>query len=378
MKQEAQNRLRSRYNPPVLSESRQAGACLPALTFLTLFVSYGLGCAEVVERGDAGVRRDAAAVAMDGGTPDPRCKDWTWAKLAPFPPEVLLLLDRSESMGTAFGSSTRYQVVAALLSDIVTAYGAHVRFGYQELPGRQGCGEGLAACCASPPMVGVLGDNQTAVVSALSAATPLTGGTPLAAALRAARDYYGELDDDGGNRFVLLATDGAPNCTLVGALAAGRTPDDPACADALAQVALLAAAGVGVIVLGVGPDLANDTTAGAACLESLAQAGGMTASPGSPGYYAAREPEELAAAIVQILGAIDRPSCVLQLTQVSSDEVVDLGVFLDDQPIPQSPTNGWQSERNPWRVRITGEYCERILSLEVVKVEARYKCSVIP
>jgi hypothetical protein len=226
-------------------------------------------------------------------------------------------------------------------------------------------------------VVGVTGDSQTAVVSALSAATPLAGGTPLAGALRAAREYYGDLDDDGGNRFVLLATDGAPNCTLGGGLAAGRTSDDPACGDALAQVASLVAAGVRMMVLGVGPDLANDTTMGAACLDSLAHAGGMAASPGSPGYYAARDPEELEVAVAQMLGAVDRPSCVLRLTRVEG-ELVDLGVFLDDQAIPQSASNGWQTEENPWRVRITGEYCDRIMSLQVMKVEARYKCSVIP
>jgi hypothetical protein len=321
---------------------------------------------------------DAAIAPRDGGLRDgPGCHALQRVDLGP-PPEVLLLLDRSESMGTSFGTSTRYQTVAAVLADAVAGYAARIRFGYQELPGRQGCA-GLAVCCASPPLLGVAERNQEAVVAALLAAPPLAGGTPLAASLAAALDYYLGAGVAGGNRFVLLATDGSPNCTGTGALAAGQTADDPACVDALAQAAALVAVGVRVIVLGVAVAPAEDTAAGTGCLDRLAQAGGAAASPGSPAYYPARDPEELARALARILGALERPSCLLDLP-AGVKEFLDMAVYLDGQRIPQSASNGWQpdTQSNPKRVRITGEYCDRIQTLQVVEIEARFQCSTVP
>ena len=337
----------------------------------------GLACAELDESADGGGRRDAVGASLEGGSANlPACSAKEAVQLDPQQADVLILLDRSGSMDTAFGSSTRYQSVASLLADVAASYAGRVRFGFQELPGRQGCGgQALAACCASPPTVGVAWDNTAAVVAAIAGAAPLDGSTPTAAALQAARGYYDSLGDGIENRYVLLATDGAPNCTLAGALSSGGTPEAGACADALAEVGALVADSVRVIVLGVGPDLADDATPGATCLDAMAHAGGSAASPGSPGYYAAGDTGQLQLAVEQIFGGVARPSCLLRFRSKIQDTST-IAVFLDGQRIPRTTGNGWELDttQDPPAVRITGEYCAEIQEFRVSSIEARFGC----
>jgi hypothetical protein len=348
-----------------------------AFPLLALVVAGGFACAGVDDATDGGGRQDAVALVPDGGpTNSLGCSFKATVPLVPQPADLLVLLDRSGSMDTAFGSGTRLQAVASELTDVVTAFAEHVRFGYQELPGRQGCsGQAGAGCCASAPTVGVAADNVAAVVAAIAAASPVDGNTPTAAALRAADGYYDALADGIDNRYVLLATDGAPNCTLAGDLSAGNPSNVGACADALAEVAALVSAGVRVIVLGVGPDLAADTTGEATCLDALAHAGGAAASPGSPGYYSASDPVELQLAIEQIFGGITRPSCVLPFRSGVVDTTA-VALYLDGQQIPRTSQNGWRLDTSvtPPVARVTGVYCDEIQAFQVKTIEARFGC----
>jgi hypothetical protein len=353
-----------------------AGGRVRALA-LAVVLAGGLGCADVV----VPATRDAGglAPASDADIDPTIChvpEDAQGLALAAVAPEVLILLDRSASMDTAFAASTRHEALAALLSDLVATYGAHVRFAYQELPGRQDCaGQPLAECCASPPLVSAQAGNAV-VLAALAAAGPAEGATPTAAALQAALAYFAA-SAGRGDRYVLLATDGAPTCTLAGTLATGLDPADPACADALAEVEALAAAAVRVIVLGIGPELDGATGGGAACLDSLAQAGGAAASPGSPSYYTVENGEQLQRALERTFGAVTRPSCVLEFPAPLKDSG-GITVYLDSQRIPRTGSNGWVPDppppARPKRVRIVGKYCDQIETFQVSKVVAFYKC----
>ncbi len=292
--------------------------------------------------------------------------------------DVLILLDRSGSMETAFGSGTRYQAISAALASVVQTYASHVRFGFQEMPGRQGCdSSSLAACCVSPPLVPVADGNAEAIVAAVSAAAPLDGNTPTAGALRAAREYYQGLDDGVDNRYVLLATDGVPNCDIAGALAPSATSNDRSagCADAVAEVDALVGLGIRVIVLAMGQELADDVNDSIACLDALAHAGGASASPGSPGFYATTDPEDLEFAIEQIFGGVTSPSCRIQLTQIPDHySVRDEAVLLDGQPI--DPGNWvWDKSQKPPSVVITGSDCERIQHFQVSQITVKFLCA---
>lgn len=367
--QGAAKRRQTRYNPDVTSHQR---ALLVALLW-----AGGAGCAEVREVTDAAAAdgpaadlgSDAAPVAPLG-----RCTATATVDLSPRPADVLVLLDRSGSMDMAFGAGSRYQAVAAVLAHIVTTYAPYVRFGYQELPGRQGCSGAEAACCASAPTVPLGDGNAQAVLAALAAAAPVGGNTPTAAALRAARDYYAGVADGIDNRYVLLATDGEPDCTLAGQLVGAEATVSAACAEAVAEVTDLVARGVRVLVLGMGPELAGSTAA-TLCLDQLAHAGGAAASPGSPGYYVAGDADDLARAIERIFGAVARPSCVLPLNRDVTDPST-VALYLDGQQIPRRSPNGWNIDtaQNPPVVEVTDSYCHAIQSFQVRTIEARFGC----
>jgi hypothetical protein len=349
----------------------------PRTCLLVALVVIGPACAEVDDVPDGGDRRDSAPAAPDlGPTSSLNCSLRQDVSLVSQPTDVLFLLDRSGSMDVGFGPGTRYQAVAAILEEIATTYGARVRFGYQEMPGRQGCaGIPLAACCASPPSVGVADANAAAVVAAIGAASPMDGSTPTAAALSAAASYYDGLADGILNRYVLLATDGAPNCTITGELTSPTSPATGACADAIAQATALVARGVRVVVLGVGADLADAKSDAGACLDDLAHAGGAAASPGSPGYYTASDPEELQMAIEQIFGGINRPSCDLRFKEPLQD-TSKVAIYLDGQQIPRNSGDGWRldTSQDPPVARITGAYCDAIETFQVGTIEALYQC----
>ena len=339
------------------------------ILFAVLASLLGLACARIDDA--VGVRpRDAGFQDSD-----PCHVDWS-VGLQPRPADVLIILDRSGSMNLAFGSSSRYQGVATVLSNLVKSYDNHIRFGYQEMPGRVDCEGQTASCCASPPMVDLAIGNAQAMVAAISQAGPVEGSTPTAAALLQARAYYDALDDGIDNRYVLLATDGVPSCTLSGALSDGTSSTSAACLDALAEVQALVASGVKVLVLAVGAEAAS-ITGQSSCLDQLAHAGGAALSPGSPGYYSGEDPERLQSAIEEIFGAVSQPSCVFDMDKIHDPTLVAL--YLDGQEIPRTGSgDGWHWEEkttsSQLAIRVTGAYCRSIQDYKVDGFRLDYGC----
>ena len=349
-------------------------------SLVALVIFGGLGCAGVDDSATPVGGRDAAAGVMSEvrkAAEQPPCHASNLIDLDPRPTDMLILLDRSGSMETAFGSGSRYQALATLLGDLVTTYQQHIRFGYMEMPGRSGCEGQAVGCCASPPSVELAPDNAPAVLAAIANAAPVEGNTPTASALLQAKTYYDALDDGVNNRFVLLATDGVPDCTLSGTLSQGAGDVSSACLDALAEVQGLVAAGAKVIVLSVADEGAA-STGGTNCLDTLAHAGGAAISPGSPGYYSVATPEQLRTAIEQSFGAEDQPSCVVKLPSVDTSRPVI--VELDGNAIPNDLYRGWHFDYSLTQpaIRVTGEYCDRIQTFQFSSFEVEYSGCEMP
>ena len=330
-------------------------------------------------RGDGAVERASVATADVSGSPAGLgCTAGPPMNLNASVVDVLIVFDGSESMGIGFGQGTRYSVLAAVLSNLVDAYQSRIRFGFAQFPGANSLcqGRAVAGCCAGPPSAGVAPDNGVVVQEALKNVLPLAGNTPTALALQRAREYYAGLADYVSKRYVLLATDGLPSCTLSGALSSSQPADadggvPSACQDAVDQVDALAHDHITVMVVAVGAEPNDDPEGSPECLEQMAQAGGMP-------YYSAASPDDLQTTIEQIFGGVERTSCSFELTPPpTSPDLVS--VYLDGQQIPRNQEDGWDFDSAgdagaTQDIRIYGEYCHRIEHFRYSSIQARYGC----
>jgi hypothetical protein len=293
----------------------------------------------------------------DGGT----CTEAS-VGVEPNVPNLYFVLDISGSMLV----DNKWDNVRGAAASLIKELGPNARFGAAVFPEPHGTN-----CQAGKEVMSLhLGDTQGAAANVFMGATALTphGGTPTAATLQG---LLPALRNFTSVTFVILATDGGPNCNhnvnmcsvdqctsnIDGVMnppngpncTRGGSPNccDPAqtgstaglgCldSDGTAQaVSELRAAGIQTYVMGI-----PGSSPYGPVLDQLAVAGG-TARAGQPRYYAVNSPDEvaLASGFEQIAAAAMR-SCVLTL----SDTVKNpdkLNVYVNGAVVPNGP-DGWQ------------------------------------
>jgi hypothetical protein len=330
----------------------------------------------------------AALWPHDGAAPPDACGESHAIPLQWRPADVLLLFDRSDSMSTEFSAGTRFSVTAGILADLVDLYQQKLRFGFQPFPDTQACPAGHApGCCAGGPTVGVGPSAGAAIRAAIADAQPPGGSTPTAEALRRAREYFAALDDGVPERYVLLSTDGQPSCDGAGhlgeadVLGDAGTPVAGACHDALAEVDRLVAAGIQLVVLGVGSTLPDDPGGSPGCLEEIARRGrGPMARPEDrPWYFPATDPEKLELALQDIFGGAIQPPCSVVLNAAPPDPR-QVTVALDGHQVPHNRNYGWdyESPDDTRQIHFYGEYCSRIRRFQVASIDVRWGCPPCP
>lgn len=281
------------------------------------------------------------------------CDSQTFDVAGAEPPRLMLVVDKSGSMADAASgfAGTKWHGVRSTLTEVVGALDQEVAFGLMAYPAGE---SGAQVCAAGDVRVGVGLGNAASIVSRLSAINP-GGGTPTATTLEAARFA---LASAVGNRAVVLATDGGPNCN---AALDGRTcrcvspqgcDDARNCLDDVASreaVRALSADGIATFVIGI-PGSENYTDV----LNSLAVAGG-TAQTGARQYYDATSGAALTAAIEQI--AVRLGQCRFDLG-VSVDISAPVTVTVSGQPVARDSgrTSGWDLV-DPHTVELFGAAC---------------------
>jgi hypothetical protein len=221
-------------------------------------------------------------------------------------PDVLLLQDKSGSMSNndldmsctgGCGANSKWAELTTAVTNVLGATDGKVNWGLKYFSDN-------ALCDASmPPAVPIAAMNGTAVVTSLAANAP-GGNTPTRDAITYGMMYLQTLTDT-NPKFLLLATDGLPNCP---AGCASMTKPTTACTmtdnpseDAAAAAAVMMAAtqGIKTFVVGIG-----DVSSALNTLNQLAIEGGEAQTGGATSYYAATDEAALEAALTAIVGKI--------------------------------------------------------------------------
>src|SRR6478736_814771 len=319
------------------------------------------------------------------------------------PPNLYFVVDRSGSMGDPLPGSpySKFENARIAMSVMLRAVGHRVRYAASVYPtylNEDGCSPGsqiFPITAGDSPKYAARGENGpvlTQLLDRLGATLP-SGGTPTAATLRELESTI--LGLDGKKTYVVLITDGAPNCNLalrcgVDACISniehltvnGVTCDDSFnccspkvgagdCVDADASEAAVAdyeQAGVDTFVVGM-----PGSEAYRSMLNRLAVAGN-TARPGNTQYYAVSDTDELSLALRSI-GAQVAISCDLPLSEQPDDPDL-VNVYFDDQVVPKSDDDGWHY-RDENTIQFVGATCDNLAAGDVLNVQVLYGCPTV-
>jgi hypothetical protein len=318
---------------------------------------------------------------------------------------VLLVIDESGSMLDKPKGFTvdKWSALKTALGDALTAVKNDISFGLDVFPAT-GDPKTAAVACEMPSAAGITvpvaagATSVPKILSAIAAETP-GGGTPTSAALQRALAYFttGAGASLQGDKYVLLATDGGPDCnakltctaatcttnldgqcpaaagnccdpTKFGADAGSRCLDDGA---TTAQVAALAKKGIKTFVVGI-----PGSEAYKASLDAFAVAGGEVSSSTSPQYYAVSASGGTQG-LSTVLASITKQlvtSCTLQLTSEPKDNRL-LNVLVDGVRIPQT-ADGWHldTSTSPPTINLLGSTCTEVETTGAQSVQVLFGC----
>jgi len=319
------------------------------------------------------------------------------------PPNLYFIVDHSGSMGDPLPGrpGSKYENALAAISVMLRAVGHRVRYAagvYPALLNGDGCVPGMPIfplTAGDSPKYAAMGENGPNLDALLKRLVNLpkpNGGTPTAASLRELEPTI--LGLEGKKTYVVLMTDGAPNCNkalrcgvdacipnIEHEMSSGLACDDNfncctpqiggQCVDADASeaaVADLEKAGVDTFVVGM-----PGSEAYGSMLNRLAIAGN-TARPGNTGYYAVSDTDELDLALRSI-GAQVAISCELPLSKTPDNPEL-VNVYFDDRVVPKSDADGWRySGENS--IEFVGATCDTLSSGDVLNVQVLSGCPTV-
>jgi hypothetical protein len=277
------------------------------------------------------------------------------------PPNILIALDRSQSMNTEVGNTgmSRWQVAQVAMKNIAKKYENAIRFGLVLWPGNsKSCTVSENDCQGVNNAVPLGFGNGDAIGAYLDTAGRCSLGTPIGNSLTVLGSYAG-LDDTTRPNYIMLVTDGQEqNCNGNG----------PAAATTLRQHT----PEIKTFAVGFGGEV--DT----AVLTAIATNGG-TARAGTPKYYQADNQAQLETAFDNIAGSV--VACDYTLSSEPNDPN-RLSVYLgtDTTPIPRDMTHatGWDYNATTKRLTFYGATCDQIRTGSRGALSVVFGCTVIP
>jgi hypothetical protein len=384
--------------------SARARRVWPALAVLAVVAACGSSEAPQLDTSGftpIGAGRDAGT-STDGGTtvlqtPDagaPTCDSGNVCgcldlDLVSDPPNLYFMLDRSGSMN----NDSKWSTVRTVVAQVITGLGPRARFGAAVFPDKiqDGCVAGGQVMQLSLGDAPAGAPGPTVEYFTASTDLPAIGGTPTALTLT---NLTSLLTGFTGKTFVILATDGGPNCNAAlscdASSCCSNIEGDPGCdldggpnccAAANAQtncldttasvkaIEALAAQNVLTYVIGLPESAPYEGV-----LNQMAQAGG-TARPNPPYYYAVDTADQAAlAATLSSIAAKLTATCTFTLSQAPPDPGM-VNLYLDGKVIPQDPTNGWTLSGQT--VTLVGTACTAILDGDVLSLRVVAGCPTV-
>ena len=334
-----------------LSSAALSSAARPLAALLLVVAA----CSSQITSGDdpngsgGGGGDDELGIGPDA-TPAPSCAEVRPIEVQEaLPPDLLLVVDKSGSMGDNVGGAQKWGTMRSALGTTLSENSNTVNFGLMLYPTDDVCGAGSI----STPVSGSSGGSINAALGSVSP----EGGTPTHTSLQNALSYYQGTAVNPNGRFVLLATDGEPNCQNA------NDPTIPTVTESVAAITALKNAGIPTYVLGFGGGVNGAT------LQAMAQAGGQSQ------FYSASSPTELAAALDAITGDVALPDCSFSLGEVPNDPS-RLRLYFDDLEVGRSSlhTDGWDYDSANNTLTIYGASCDQLQGGAVGELRVDYGC----
>jgi hypothetical protein len=302
-------------------------------------------------------------------------------------PDILIVLDRSGSMDPSQnGGVDRWGGSRDGVKAITEALDTTINFGLMTFPSDEECGTGTVNVPVGPQAA-------SAIAQTLDPMDP-NGATPTRVSLEAAKDALLAItsgpDEVARPKYVLLVTDGAPNCeegsmppipdtsvcftapdplqciTDLFAMAANAV--DQAAVDAtVAAIQELAAEGVKTYVIGYSTQNVPNL---AAALDEMAAAG----NTGDTQHRPVENRDNLVQEFEEIAGVA--VSCEFVLDEAVDDPSKVL-VTLDGEKLTVNEPDGWTISADNRKVTVQGSACTTLQSGGDHKLLVQVKCEVV-
>jgi hypothetical protein len=280
-------------------------------------------------------------------------------------PNMLLVLDRSSSMKT--GQVDRWDPSVNGIKKITQALQDEIDFGLMPFPGGGPAG---VRCAAGDIQVPIATHNADAIAAKL-ATLQLNASTPTAVTIEAAHKALAplaapQIDGVTHPTYVILVTDGAPNCNN------GRVSneEDPvAVAATVSAIEAMAKDGIQTYVLAFGAE--NDPTLKNA-LDMMAVAGGT----GDTQYHPLEDEASVEDTLRTIAGGV--VSCSARLDKPVDDPSFVL-VSLDGKPLNYNAPDGWSLGSDKRTLSVKGSACNTLKDTSKNHyLDVEVTCSPVP
>jgi hypothetical protein len=288
----------------------------------------------------------------------------------PEPPDILIVQDKSLSMNEdASGANcntpgcSKWSQVSAAIDTVVMTTQTTVNWGLVFFGSDNMCG------VSATPIVPITPSASYAPISQAYANNMPSSYTPTSAAVDAAVTYL-QMVNDTNAKYLLLATDGLPNCKT-----GDRNVMDDDSAGAEAAVTAAKTAGFPTFVVGIG------NTMGVTTLNQLAMNGGepQVGSADGNSFYEVNSTADLVTALNKIVGLV--ASCTIPLTGVNGT-LEKVAVSAKDASgntveVMQDPTNGWSyTDTTMTAIILNGTACSSLQSGTLTGFQFIYTCSM--